>query len=371
MWQSLRRDVLATGVRWQDHGRGHQRCAIGRSAAVERRHPRKPVRFGGDTRVVPRVRRELGEDGVSRRRGEPCAAVAGRAGAREDAGGAAARAHAGAVAGCPGHRGCGRSRHGAALRPLGQAAAGRRVVRGPGAVDPGGAGRQALRPRRGGRRLLRVCGCCGDVSFVVCLDSGGNDYQRLWLTTSLRGLAQVRVTVRVLDVAQHSGMASGAVPASFRVLRQLLDRIENAQTGEVLLPEFHVDIPANREQEARQAAAATPAGAIRSSFPFADGVQPVTDDEAELLLNVAWRPTLSVIGASGFPEPENAGNVLRESSTLALSFRLPPTADSKAALEAVQRALTTDVPYGAQVTLSGVEHADGWNAPDLAPWLDR
>ncbi|WP_043661520.1 M20/M25/M40 family metallo-hydrolase [Thermocrispum municipale] len=211
----------------------------------------------------------------------------------------------------------------------------------------------------------------GDVSFVVCLDSGGNDYQRLWLTTSLRGLAQVRVTVRVLDVAQHSGMASGAVPSSFRVLRQLLDRIENAQTGEVLLPEFHVDIPANREQEARQAAAATPAGAIRSSFPFADGVQPVTDDEAELLLNVAWRPTLSVIGASGFPEPENAGNVLRESSTLALSFRLPPTADSKAALEAVQRALTTDVPYGAQVTLSGVEHADGWNAPDLAPWLDR
>ncbi|WP_028846977.1 MULTISPECIES: M20/M25/M40 family metallo-hydrolase [Thermocrispum] len=218
--------------------------------------------------------------------------------------------------------------------------------------------------------LEHLAGFLGDVRFVVCLDSGGNDYERLWLTTSLRGLAQVRVTVKVLDVAQHSGLASGAVPSSFRVLRQLLDRIEDARTGEILLPEFHVEIPADRERQARDAAAATP-GAIRSSFPLADGARTVTDDEAELLLNVAWRPTLSVIGASGFPEPENAGNVLRESSTLALSFRLPPTADSKAALEAVQRALTTDVPYGAQVSLSGIEHADGWNAPQTAPWLER
>ena len=210
----------------------------------------------------------------------------------------------------------------------------------------------------------------GDVTFVVCLDSGGNDYDRLWLTTSLRGLAQVCVTVTVLDTAQHSGLASGAVPSSFRVLRSLLDRIEDAATGEILLPELSVPIPRNRRHEAEQTVASAP-GSIRGAFPLEPGVRPVSDDEVELLLNTSWRPTLSMIGADGFPTPDKAGNVLRTSSTLALSFRLPPTADAAEAVAAVERALSTDVPYQARVELSDMEHAGGWNAPDLAPWLER
>jgi acetylornithine deacetylase/succinyl-diaminopimelate desuccinylase-like protein len=206
----------------------------------------------------------------------------------------------------------------------------------------------------------------GDVSFVVCLDSGGNDYERLWLTTSLRGLAQVHVTVRVLESAQHSGLASGVVPSSFRILRRLLDRIEDAETGEIRLAPLNVEIPGNRREEAAATAAVAP-GASRSAFPVIG--RTVSDDDLELLLNNAWRPTLSVIGAAGFPQPANAGNVLRDATTLALSFRLPPTADSAAALSAIEQALTTDVPYGAKVELAGVEAADGWNAPASAPWL--
>ncbi|HET6500533.1 MAG TPA: M20/M25/M40 family metallo-hydrolase [Amycolatopsis sp.] len=208
----------------------------------------------------------------------------------------------------------------------------------------------------------------GQVSFVVCLDSGGNDYERLWLTTSLRGLVQVHVTVRVLDSAQHSGLASGIVPSSFRILRRLLERVEDSETGEIRLAEPNVEIPANRREEAMESARATP-GAAKSAFPLAAGTRPVSEDELELLLNNSWRPTLSVIGAAGFPEPVNAGNVLRDTTTLALSVRLPPTADSAAVLKEIESVLTTDVPYSAQVTLSGVEHADGWNAPEQAPWL--
>ncbi|NUT49317.1 MAG: M20/M25/M40 family metallo-hydrolase [Saccharothrix sp.] len=208
----------------------------------------------------------------------------------------------------------------------------------------------------------------GDVSLVVCLDSGGNDYDRMWLTTSLRGLVQVTVTVRVLEGGMHSGMASGIVPSSFRVVRQLLDRLEDSATGEVLLPEMHVGIPEDRVAEVREAVASAP-GVLVASVPWAAGTGPMGSDEVELALNAGWRPTLSVTGASGLPEPDDAGNVLRPFTTLVLSFRLPPTADSKAALEAVERALTTDVPYGAVVELSRVEHADGWNAPELAPWL--
>jgi len=208
----------------------------------------------------------------------------------------------------------------------------------------------------------------GEVSLVVCLDSGGSDFQRLWLTTSLRGLVQADVTVRVLESGQHSGLASGIVPSSFRVLRQLLDRLEDARTGEIRLPELHVELPAERLTEIRDAVAAAP-GALDGVFPVVPGARLVETDEVTLTVNGTWRPTLSVTGADGLPAPSDAGNVLRPFTTLCLSFRLPPTADSERALDAVRRALTTDVPYGARVELGRIEAADGWNAPELAPWL--
>ena len=208
----------------------------------------------------------------------------------------------------------------------------------------------------------------GRVSLVVCLDSGVGDYERMWLTTSLRGLAQATVRVTVLEQGQHSGVASGIVPSSFRVLRTLLDRVEDSTTGKITLTEMHVAVPEDRLAELRQTVDTVP-GAILASLPFAPGVRAVDDDEVELTLNGTWRPTLSVIGAEGLPEPSAAGNVLRPFTTLCLSFRLPPTADSTAALAALTKALTTDVPYNAQVEVSKTEHADGWNAPALADWL--
>lgn len=208
----------------------------------------------------------------------------------------------------------------------------------------------------------------GRVSLVVCLDSGGGDYERLWLTTSLRGLAQVEVTVRVLASGQHSGLASGIVPSSVRVLRRLLDRVEDSATGEIRLPELNVEIPPNRLAEARAAVEAVP-GMVRDSVPLPVGMSPVNEDETELALNSTWRPTLSVTGADGLPLPSDAGNVLRPFTTLALSLRLPPTADPRAALEAVRTALSTDVPHGAEVSFDRCETGPGWNAPDTAPWL--
>ncbi len=208
----------------------------------------------------------------------------------------------------------------------------------------------------------------GDVTLVVCLDSGSSDYDRLWLTTSLRGLVQTTVTVRVLEVGQHSGNAGGIVPSSFRVLRTLLDRLEDSATGEVVLPELHAEVPADRLAEAKATVEAVP-GAVGAKLPLVPGVALAGDDELELVLNNAWRPSMAVIGADGLPSPADAGNVLRPYTTLCLSFRLPPTVDASRAQAAVRRALTTDVPYGAQLELSRVESADGWNAPATAPWL--
>ncbi|MFF0149146.1 M20/M25/M40 family metallo-hydrolase [Amycolatopsis sulphurea] len=209
----------------------------------------------------------------------------------------------------------------------------------------------------------------GEVSLVVCLDAGGMDYERLWLTTSLRGMVHLTVTVQLLATPQHSGLASGVVASSFRVLRQLLDRIEDSATGEIKLAELNVEVPASRLAEVEAVAEVAPE-ALHRVFPLVSGGKTVSEDALELLLNNYWRPTLSIIGGDGLPLPADAGNVLRQSTTLTLSFRLPPTAQADAALAAIKLALTTDVPYGASVTIGADQQAeDGWNAPAEAPWL--
>jgi acetylornithine deacetylase/succinyl-diaminopimelate desuccinylase-like protein len=208
----------------------------------------------------------------------------------------------------------------------------------------------------------------GTPSLVVCLDSGCANYDRMWVTTSLRGLVGFTLRVDVLEEGVHSGDASGIVPSSFRIMRELLDRIEDAETGQILVPEMHVEIPADRVAQAAHTASALGYPAS-NDFRFSGRTEPMVADAAEQLLNRTWRPTLSYIGASGFPPPDRQGNVLRPSTALALSFRLPPTCNAQAALEAVTKILLADPPSKATVTIEGRESASGWNAPEFAPWL--
>ncbi|MFK7916511.1 MAG: M20/M25/M40 family metallo-hydrolase [Ilumatobacter sp.] len=209
----------------------------------------------------------------------------------------------------------------------------------------------------------------GAPSLVVCLDSGCIDYDRMWVTTSLRGVVVGVLTVDIVTEGLHSGDASGMIPSSFRIARQLLDRVEDSITGEPLLPELIVEIPQGRLDEAQATAAEI--GSIAEHYPFVVGAEPTTNDPIEQLLARTWRATLSVVGADGLPPTERAGNVLRPSTSLKLSFRLPPTADAVAAQAAITAALEADAPYGARVRFHDVDAAAGWNAPATAPWLER
>ncbi len=208
----------------------------------------------------------------------------------------------------------------------------------------------------------------GDVDLVVALDSGAGDYERLWLTCSLRGFVMGNLEVSTVSEGVHSGSASGIVPSSFRVARMLLDRVEDASTGRVLLGEMNVEIPADRQEEAATEAEIL-GGDVASQLPFVSGARPWEEDATQLLLNRTWRPALSVVGASGLPEPADAGNVLRPLTVLKLSMRVPPTCDADAALDSFEKTLTEDAPFGAQVAFTHGECAAGWNAPPLEPWL--
>lgn len=210
----------------------------------------------------------------------------------------------------------------------------------------------------------------GKPSLVVCLDSGCGNYEQLWCTTSLRGLAGGNLTVKVLEEGVHSGDASGIVPSSFRILRELLGRLEDARTGRILVEGLHVEIPAERRAQAQKVAQVL-GSAVYDKFPFLPGMQPMDDDLAELVLNRTWRPALSITGAGGIPPLESAGNVLRPHTALKLSLRLPPTLDGKRAGELLQEVLLQDPPYGAQVSLQLEKASTGWNAPALSPWLEQ
>jgi acetylornithine deacetylase/succinyl-diaminopimelate desuccinylase-like protein len=209
----------------------------------------------------------------------------------------------------------------------------------------------------------------GKPSLVVCLDSGCGNYDQLWLTTSLRGLSGGNLTVKVLEEGVHSGDASGIVPSSFRILRNILSRLEDATTGRVVPKELYVDIPAQRIEQARLTAQVL-GDDVFSKFPFVDGMRPVESDPVELVLNRTWRPALSVTGVAGLPSLESAGNVLRPFTAVKLSLRLPPTLDGDAAGPFVKRLLEADPPYGCKVEFALEKASSGWNAPALAPWLE-
>lgn len=210
----------------------------------------------------------------------------------------------------------------------------------------------------------------GTPSLIVCLDSGALDYDRMWTTTSLRGLLAGRLQVRITHEGVHSGSASGVIPSTFRIARMLLSRLEDETTGAILPPELHVEIPPHRLRQAAETAAELP-GDVADAFPFLDGAHPVTDDPTEQLLNRTWRSQLEITGADGLPSCEQAGNVLRPSTSLSLSLRIPPTADPDAMQAVLERTLLADPPYGAHVTFDGDMGSAGWNAPTLAPWLER
>ena len=212
-------------------------------------------------------------------------------------------------------------------------------------------------------------GRLGSPSLVVCLDSGCGDYERMWLTTSLRGLMAGYLTVRVLEEGVHSGDASGIVPSSFRILRHLLSRLEEPDTGMILPLELYAEIPAQRVEQARTAAQVL-GDQVWAKFPFVEGMGPVSHDLSELILNRTWRPTLSTVGMDGIPAMQSGGNVLRPYTAAKLSVRLPPTGDAKAAAAKVKALLEADPPYGAQVSFELESAETGWNAPELAPWLE-
>jgi acetylornithine deacetylase/succinyl-diaminopimelate desuccinylase-like protein len=213
-----------------------------------------------------------------------------------------------------------------------------------------------------------LAGRIGAPGLVICLDASCGNYDQLWMATSLRGLVSGELSVEVLTEGIHSG-ASGIVPSSFRIVRQLLSRLEDERTGEVRPRDLHVTIPPERARQAQEVAATL--GDPASRMPLVPGMRAAHADPTELILAQTWRPALAITGADGLPSLADAGNVLRPRTAVKVSLRIPPTLDARSAARRLQELLEADPPYGARVRFTPSTPSPGWDAPPLAAWLAR
>ena len=208
----------------------------------------------------------------------------------------------------------------------------------------------------------------GEPALVIALDAGAPDYDTAWFTTSVRGQVAGNLRIRVLKEAIHSGDGSGVVPSPFRIARQLLSRLEDEETGAILTSGFGTEISDHHEHLA-QAAGARIGGSFLDTIPLAAGVEPVSNNVSELLLNRSWRPQLAIIGIEGLPVISGASAVIHPEIALRLSLRLPPSIDPASAALLLKQLLEEDPPYGADVSFEPDLTSPGWHARPLTPEL--
>lgn len=215
--------------------------------------------------------------------------------------------------------------------------------------------------------LKKLSDRIGSPDVMFCMDSGCIDYDSLWLTTSLRGVMVCDLTVECLTESVHSGVGSGICPDSFNVMRNLLDRLDDATHSKMTC--LNVEIPQFIKDEAKKLGELRKNHVVDDFVKLSPGVKAIDEDYTEVILNNTWRPTLTVVGMTGFPVAETAGNVLRDKTTCRLSIRLPPTFDAEESKKVVTDILSKDPPFGSKVTVNCHQAGYGWASKDLSPAL--
>jgi acetylornithine deacetylase/succinyl-diaminopimelate desuccinylase-like protein len=174
---------------------------------------------------------------------------------------------------------------------------------------------------------------------IVIADSGNWDIGTPALTTSLRGLVNLFVDVRVLDHAVHSGMFGGAVPDALTALCRLLATLHD-DTGDVAVPGL-VSGPAG------------PLDYPLDRFRAEAGMLPGTAliGTGRLVERVWTRPAVSVLGIDA-PRTAVAPNALVPAARGKVSVRLAPGDDPKSAFDAVRAHLEANAPWGAHVEVT-------------------
>ena len=192
---------------------------------------------------------------------------------------------------------------------------------------------------------------------IVIADSGNWDIGVPALTTSLRGLVRVDVTVRTLTHAVHSGMWGGLVPDALITLSRLIATLHDDR-GNVAIEGLHSGPAAD---------VVYPEERLRAESGAVPGIEWIGDGSAVERL---WtKPSLSVTGLDA-PKVDGASNTLVAAARAKLSLRVAPGDSAENALACLRRHLEQHVAWGAELTLSVVDTGEATRIDATGPAYD-
>jgi len=203
------------------------------------------------------------------------------------------------------------------------------------------------------------------LDYLICMDSGGPTDDRLWFTSSLRGCFMGELEVSIGKHGHHSGDAGGIVPSPFRILTNLINRVENSMgTMRVLKTELDEK---NLVDAVKTAHLLGKEGMTR--FEVEEGLtyspDDMTNEEVYLYLKNTWKPSLTVIGLDGLPSVADGGNFIHPTLKCKLSVRLPPNLDAEEAKNIMKEEFESNPPFNARVEFTPTLSCNGWMAPDM------
>jgi cysteinylglycine-S-conjugate dipeptidase len=185
-----------------------------------------------------------------------------------------------------------------------------------------------------------------DPDVIVIGDGGNWEVGTPAFISSLRGIVAVKLELRTLASAVHSGQYGGVVPDALMALSRLLASLHDDQglvTVDGILSE-EIDESLDFSEEL-----------ARSQTGAVDGLELI--GEGSIPSRIWTRPAVSVLAIDAPPTAE-AINQLVPVARAKVSMRIPPGQDTKAALEALKTHLEANVPWGAQLSFLHEEWGD-------------
>lgn len=189
------------------------------------------------------------------------------------------------------------------------------------------------------------------------------------LTTSLRGIVQVDVTVRALDHPIHSGMWGGPVPDAATALAALLARLVDAD-GVIAVPGLADDVP-EPDADERAALAALPfdEAAFRRESGMRAGTRLAGEAHRSVYERLWHRPALALTALEGMPLA-TAANQLMAEARARVGVRVAPGQDARRVATCVEDHLRRDPPLGVTVETRVAAAVDGWKTRPVGPAFD-
>ena len=174
---------------------------------------------------------------------------------------------------------------------------------------------------------------------IVIADSANAATDIPALTTSLRGLVDALVEVRMLERPVHSGVYGGPVGDALTALCRLLATLHDS-SGDVAIQGLHA---------AAAKAPDVPEETWRADAGLLPGVQLMGTGS---IPDRTWmRPAVSVLAIDA-PATHQASNVLLPRARAVVSLRLAPGEDAHAAMKSLGAHLEAHAPWGAHVSVT-------------------